>query len=167
MAQAETQSMPQETFLTISANLLHRAFMDASRTDAKNLFKKLSEGNSVALTQVEMEDKSLVRFDLSLDHSEFRGKLNFGGFRNSMGALLNNLSTALQKEEKVSAFTAEHDAAVMMFGVTAVTVEEEQPNVMVLGADLRGGQANVVLRLMYIDPEQFAVKETPAGEGQA
>ena len=84
-----------------------------------------------------------------------------------MGALLTNLSTALQKDEKISAFTAEQDAAVMMFGVTAVTVEEEQPNVMVLGADVSGGQANVVLRLMYIDPEQFAVNETPTNEEQA
>ena len=167
MAQAETKSIPQETFLTISANLLHRAFVEAARTDAKNLFKKLAEGSAVALTQVEMEDKSLVRFDLALDHSEFRGKLNYGGFRNSLGALIGNLSTALQKDEKISSFTAEHDANVMMFGATAVTVEEGQPNVMVLGADVSGGQANVVLRLMYIDPGQFAAKDAPASQEQA
>jgi len=72
-----------------------------------------------------------------------------------------------KKEEKISSFTAEHDANVMMFGATAVTVEEGQPNVMVLGADVSGGQANVVLRLMYIDPAQFAAQDAPASQGQA
>lgn len=156
MAQEETQSIPQAQFLTMSANLLHRAFIESTRTDAKSLFKQLAEGTRVALTRVEMEDKSLVRFDLSLDHSEYRGKLNYGGFRNSLGTLIANLSTALQKEQEISSFTAQDQPGKMMFGVTGVTVEEEQPNVMVLGADVTGGQANVVLQLMYVDPEQFA-----------
>ncbi len=155
MSQEETQSIPQAQFLTMSANLLHRAFIESTRTDAKNLFRQLAEGTRVALTRVEMEDKSLVRFDLSLDHSEYRGKLNYGGFRNSLGTLVANLSTALQKEQEISSFTAQDQPGKMMFGVTGVTVEEDQPNVMVLGADVSGGQANVVLQLMYVDPQQF------------
>ena len=56
MSKIETQSMPREQFLTIAINLLHRAFMDAKRTDAKNLFKAVSEGKRVALTNLQMED---------------------------------------------------------------------------------------------------------------
>ncbi|MEH6518964.1 MAG: hypothetical protein V7742_19980 [Halioglobus sp.] len=157
MAQTQTQDMPQETFLTMSANLLHKAFIESARTDAKNLYKQISEGQRVALTQVQMEDKSTVRFDLSLEHSEYRGSLNYSGFRASLATLVGNLVTALQKEEKIPVFNAEHDSNVMMFGVTAVTVENEQPSVMVLGADSSGTEANIVLRLMYIDPAQFEV----------
>ena len=161
MSQAETQSIPQAQFLTMSANLLHRAFIESARTDAKNIFKQLADGARVALTRVEMEDKSLVRFDLTLDHSEYRGKLNYGGFRNSLGTLIANLSTALQKEQEITAFTAQDQPEMMMFGVTGVTVEDEQANVLVLGADVGKEQANVVLKLMYIDPAQFAA----SGEG--
>jgi hypothetical protein len=101
MAQTQTQDMPQGTFLTMSANLLHKAFIESARTDAKNLYKQISEGKRVALTQVQMEDKSTVRFDLSLEHSEYRGSLNYSGFRASLAILIGNLVTALQKDTRV------------------------------------------------------------------
>ena len=163
MAQTQTQDMPQETFLTMSANLLHKVFIESTRTDAKNLYNQISEGKRVALTQVQMEDKSTLRFDLSLEHSEYRGSLNYSGFRVSLATLVGNLVTALQKEEKIPVFNAKHDPNVMMFGVTAVTVDDEQPSVMVLGADSSGTEASVVLRLMYIDPSQFEVRGESGG----
>ena len=64
MSRVETQTMPREQFLTISVNLLHRAFMEAKRTDAKNLFKAVSEGKRVALTNVQMAEKWTERLDL-------------------------------------------------------------------------------------------------------
>ena len=165
MAQTQSQEIPQETFLTMSANLLHKAFIESARTDAKNLYKQISEGKRVALTQVQMEDKSTVRFDLSLEHSEYQGSLNYSGFRASLATLIGNLVTALQKEEKIPVFNAQHDPNVKMFGVTAVTVDDEQPSVMVLGADSSGTEASIALRLMYIDPSQFEVRDE--GEGSA
>ena len=44
----------------------------------------------------------------------------------------------------------------MIFGITAVTVEDEQPNVLVLGTKADEEQGSVMLRLMYLDPAQFA-----------
>ena len=43
----------------------------------------------------------------------------------------------------------------MIFGITAVTLEDDQPNVMVLGADTADQGNEVMLRLMYLDPSQF------------
>lgn len=55
----------------------------------------------------------------------------------------------------------QHREQSVMFGVTGVTVEQGQPNVLVLGADTSGPPGNVLLRLMYLDHRQFAA----AGQG--
>ena len=156
MADYQTQSISREKFLVIAINLLHKSLVDAARTDAKNVFKELAEGKTHALTNVRMENKSIVRFDVQLDDSEFVGNLNFGAFKTSLALLISNLSEALQAEKNIPVFTAQDSPEMLMFGVTAVTYEDEQPNVMVLGSDSGTGQATVALKLMYLDPAQFA-----------
>jgi hypothetical protein len=156
--------MPREQFLTIAINLLHRAFMDAKRTDAKNLFKAISEGKRVALTNLQMEDKSSVRFDLSMDHSEYAGTLNFGAFRSSLTALLSNLVDAVKEQREITTFGAEGDSANIIFGVTGVTVEKEIPSVLVLSTSTGGQEAAVMLRLMYLDYQQFLASQQSDGD---
>jgi len=97
-----------------------------------------------------------VRFDVQLDDSEFVGNLNFGAFKTSLALLISNLSEALQAEKNIPVFTAQDSPEMLMFGVTAVTYEDSQPNVMVLGSDSGTEQATVQLKLMYLDPVQFA-----------
>ncbi|WP_193940533.1 hypothetical protein [Parahaliea mediterranea] len=155
MAREQTQSIPREKFLLMSVNLLHKAFLEANRTQAKNLYRDVAEGRTAALTNVQMEDKSLVRFDLALDHSEYRGKLNFGSFRDSLTVLIAQLSDALREGRNITVFTAENDPNVMIFGVTGVTYNEGEPSVLVLGADAGSGQPSVMLKLMYLDHSQF------------
>lgn len=164
MSKIETQSMPREQFLTIAINLLHRAFMDAKRTDAKNLFKAVSEGKRVALTNLQMEDKSSVRFDLSMDHSEYAGTLNFGAFRSSLTALLSNLVDAVKEQREITTFGAEGDSANIIFGVTGVTVEKEVPSVLVLSTSTGGQEAAVMLRVMYLDYQQFLASQQSDGD---
>lgn len=155
MAQTQTQTIPREKFLLMSVNLLHRALLETNRTQAKNLYRELSDGRAVHLTNVQMEDRSTVRFDLSLDHSEYRGKLNFGTFRTSLTVLIARLSDALREQRNISVFTAENDPNVMIFGVTGVTWQDGEPSVLVLGADSGAGQPSVMLKLMYLDHSQF------------
>ncbi|GAB3270608.1 hypothetical protein [Parahaliea aestuarii] len=163
MAREQTQTIPRDKFLTMSVNLLHKAFLEASRTQAKNLFRDVAEGRTAALTKVQMEDKSLVRFDLALDHSEYRGKLNFGSFRESLTALIAQLSDALRQERDITVFSAENDPNVMIFGATGVTYEKGEPSVLVLSADAGRGQPAVTLKLMYLDPRQFAATGAESG----
>ena len=153
---SQSQSIPQDTFLRMSANLLHKAFQEASRTQSKNLFRDLNEGRTVALTQVKMEDESLLRFDLAIDCTEFRGNLNFGAFKASVQVLIGNLAKALEEGKELPVYTAEGNTDTLLFGCTAVTVEKDQPNVMVLGADTATAEGVVKLNLMYLNPEQFA-----------
>jgi hypothetical protein len=148
--------MPRDKFLLMSANLLHRAFMEASRTDAKNLYRVLADGNAVRLTRVQMEDQSTLGVNLSLDQSEYCGKLNFGAFRASVGTLIGNVGRALEEGRDYPMFSGEEGDSQMIFGITAVTVEDRQPNVMVLGSESDDADASVTLRLMYLDPAQFS-----------
>ena len=138
--------------------------MDAKRTDAKNLFKAVSEGKRVALTNLQMEDKSSVRFDLSMDHSEYAGTLNFGAFRSSLTALLSNLVDAVKEQREITTFGAEGDSANIIFGVTGVTVEKEVPSVLVLSTSTGGQEAAVMLRLMYLDYQQFLASQQSDGD---
>ena len=155
MAQIQKQSLSQEQFLTIAINLVNRALLEPSRTQAKHLFKELSLGKALPLSEVRMEDESLVRFDLALDHSEHVGKLGFGSFRGSVALLLSNMARALQEKKPIQALSAEHNPELRMFGITAVTIDEDQPNVMVLGSDTSSASAHVQLKLMYLEPGQF------------
>lgn len=156
-----TQSIPQDQFLIMAGNLLHRAFVDSTRTKAKSIYREMAAGKIVSLTSVEMEDKSSVRFDIALDHSEYLGSINFGAFRSSVAVLIASLGENLKKEEQIKVFTEQDNPNAMIFGVTAVTQESKEPNIMVLGADMTSGNASVLLKLMYINHEQFtAAQET-------
>lgn len=161
MSGAQTQPLSPERFLLVALNLLHRAFGEASRAQAKALFRTLQEGAAVALSTVEMEDGSRAAFGLSLDQSEFRGRLNYGGFRASLDILLGNISTSLKEEKPVPVFTTQGEGDDTLFGITALTVEGEQPNVLMLAARPDAGAGGTVLRLMYMDPAQFAEQAAP------
>lgn len=156
MSQSQNQTIPRDQFLTMATNLLHRSLLEAPRTEAKNLYRTMIKGEVVHITTVEMQDKSRVRFDVALDHTEFKGSVNFSAFRSSLALLLSNLVKVLTEKAEITVFSAENDPNVMIFGVTAVTEEEGEANIMVLGADSSEGQPSVLLRLMYIDYNQFA-----------
>jgi hypothetical protein len=119
MAGTQTHMLPTDKFLTLSVNLLHKVFLEATRTEAKNLYRELSEGKPVPLTRVRMEDGSEVRFEVALDHSEYRGRLNFGAFRAGVTLLVANIADALREEKPVRTFHAEHDPNVVIFEIAA------------------------------------------------
>lgn len=161
MAGTQLHSLPTEKFLTLSVNLLHRVFLEATRTEAKNLYRDISDGREVPLTRVRMEDGSEARFDVALDCSEYRGRLNFGAFRTGVGLLVANIAEALRADRPVRTFHAGDAADQVIFGISAVTVEGGEPSVLVLGADSRPTRASVLLQLQYLDASQF---ERPAAE---
>lgn len=155
MSQSQSQPISTDKFLIMAANLLHKVLLDIPRTEAKTLYQKISKGDILQLATVKMEDESTVRFSATLDHSEFKGKLNFGAFRGSLALLVSNMGQALNDKKQVTVFTEEGDPDGMIFGITALTQEQNQVNIMVLGANTGDGQASVRLRLMYIDDGQF------------
>jgi hypothetical protein len=161
------QSIPKDKFLMLSINLLHRQFIALGRTEAKRLYREIQEGRTAPLSTVKMEDNSTVRFQLTLDGSEYPGKLNFSAFRASLSLLLGNVSRALQEGRDVAVFSMKERPESVLFGITAVTVEDSQPSVMALGADLENKAGAIILRLMYLDPAQFARAQTATAAAEA
>lgn len=157
---SETKSLPPHQFLTISGNLLNNKLLKVGRTEAKRVFRDIQDGKVVPITYLEMEDKSLVRFDLSLDHTHYRGHLNFTSFRTSLALLLHNAKETLEKSEGLRIYQDENNPRSIMFGVLAVTAEGDEPSILGLCADSSGGEAVIHLKLLYLDTVQFQGTET-------
>lgn len=160
MSQTSSGTMPTDKFLKIALNLLHRQFIAGGRTEAKQLYRRLLEGDTTHITTVEMEDRSRVPYGLAMDCSEFEGKLNYGAFRASLVTLLGNISRVLEEGREVTVFNRDQRPDSLLFGITGVTMEQDKPNVLVLGADVGGRKPAVILRLMYLDPRQFQEQES-------
>lgn len=153
-----------DKFLTVSVNVLHKELFEKPRTEAKGIYRDLQDGKVMPLTRLQMEDQSLVLFTLSLDSSEYRGKLNFGSFRTGLGVLISNIAEALKSPETLRTFHNQQNPRAMLFGVTALTVEEGETSVLALGADPSAGPTTVQLQLMYLPYEQFAEGQEPGPE---
>lgn len=152
----QSHSLSTDKFLTVAANLLNKGFFESTRTAAKGIYRELKEGGTVKLTRVRMEDQSLIDFGLRMDYSEYRGRMSFGAFRSALGLLITNIAQALKEPDKIPLFTDEQNPRSVLFGITAVTVEGGEPSVLALAAETRAGHAAVLLKLLYLEPGQFA-----------
>ncbi len=159
MTQSQNLSMTREQLMVMSVNLLHRAFIETPRTESKKLYREIADGNTVAFTQVRMDDGGLLRFDMALDHSEYDGALNYSAFRASLATVLQNLANALQSEQDINTFNANNNPNNMIFGITGVTADREVPAVMVISAEVKPADGAVLLRPMYLDYQQFLRSE--------
>ena len=156
MSQSQSRAMPHEQFLLVAGNLLQKALVEVGRTQAKQVYRRLEGGDVVPLSRVRFEDKSLMSFFVSLDCSEFRGTLNYGAYRASLTALLANIGAAIDAKKEFRVFSEKAGGRSIIFGITALTVEQGAPNVMVLSAGPAAEPEATELRLMYLDPNQFS-----------
>ncbi|MEM1141213.1 MAG: hypothetical protein AAGI88_01385 [Pseudomonadota bacterium] len=159
----QTTSLPTDKFLTVAINLLNKSFLEATRTDAKRLYRDLEAGKTVHLTRLQLEDKSQVRVDLTLDHREYQGSLRFATFRTGLTLLIAQIADTLRDKKSFRTYQNEHDAGSVMFGFTAVTTEDNRSSVLLLGADSQQGLPVIHLRLAYFDIRQFE-QQMNAGE---
>ena len=154
MSANTTQSLSQDKFLTLSANMLNQAFLENTRTKAKSVYRQLVDGKTVILMNVEMDDESTTRFDLAMDCSAYQGSLNFSAFRANLTQLIFNLGESVKQGDPIPVFTLEDESSSKIFGVTALCHEGDQTNVMALSADMSEERPSVLLKLMYLDHEQ-------------
>ena len=159
---AGEKTLTDEQFATISVNVLHQTLIEVSRTVGKRIFRELKAGTRVALTQLRLEDGGQGRLDLTLDHTEFRGGLNFSLFRDSVLALLAKMTETLKDEDtplpalRMMDEGGQATSERRLFGVPGVIAVEGVPNMLMMGATPSPSEPVVLIELMYIDPEQFA-----------
>jgi len=161
MALYRTQSMSSEKLLTIAANVLHKAFYDCTRLDAKRRYQFIHDGRAVFLVKLRVEDGSELDVNLSLERSELRGKLNFSLFRQLLGALLASYAKLLNEKQPLNVFADEQQQR-WVYLIPAAFQSGETLDMLVLAANLSQPGA-LTLELMFIDPEQFRAREAAAG----
>ncbi len=150
MNDLKNYKMNPTSLLTMATNVLHKAMLEVPRTTTKNIFKVIADGNRATLLNLMMEDDVEVRFEVSLDHSEYQGdKLKFTQFHTGLMLLVDALSQTLRDGGNVPVFDAQSDNSLMI-GIPAVTQEGEATNVLMLIIDLRltGG---ILLKLKYFE----------------
>ena len=148
----------------LAVNLLHKAFIEATRTVSKRLFRQLETGDEVAVTQLELDDKQTVQLLMKLDASEYRGDLNFSAFRDSVAALLTELVTTLQEEGALRTLQAtEADAPVgetHLLAAMGPTQHGADINVLMVSLSPSQVQPAITVSLLYMNPDQFRSSET-------
>lgn len=149
-----TQKMTTAQMLTLGANLLHKAFYDTPRDDAKRRFRALEEGKKVLLTEIGTQEGGRMRAILSLDVSELRGgRINFSLLRSLVVELLNGYAQFLNEKKPLNTFSDEQRQRCVYL-LPAVVNRDEISDMLVLAIDL-SDPGTFELALMFIDPEQF------------
>ncbi len=148
-----SRKMTTAQMLTIGANLLHKAFYDTPRDDAKRRFRALEEGRKVLLSEIGTGEGDRMRAILSLDRSELRGKLNFSLLRSLVGELLNGYAQFLNEKKPLNTFSDEQRQRCVYL-LPAVARVDDVVDMLVLSIDL-SAPGDFELALMFIDPEQF------------
>ena len=143
--------------LSACANVLHRAFIDSGRVDAKRRFRELSEGRRIPLVELALDDDSVLQMQLQLDHRYHQGGFNFSGFRRLLGLLLYRLGERLEQAQPDLALMNDDGGRKLLFHIPAVETQGDSYNILVLGVDLNTPGV-AVLQLMYMDPSQYRRK---------
>ncbi|MEH6549980.1 MAG: hypothetical protein V7711_14935 [Pseudomonadales bacterium] len=159
MSNFSSYSMKPLQFLNMAGSVLHKTFFDSTRQIAKRVYKDIVDGKRQALMTVALEDKSEMQIYLSLDHSEYRGTINFSQFRRQIGVLVSRYAARVQEEGEINLMTNEETGAQLL-NIPAVVADGDQLNVLVLGW-ISKAPGTMDLQLMFLDPEQF---RKPEGE---
>lgn len=164
----ELPSIDINRFLTISVNMLDSYFFKSTKEKARKLYKELERGEVIKAASLNFEGNkdSRVSINLSLDHSEYRGRLTFHLFRMALDMMLKNIAGRVQRKEDLNIFTSEETGEVL-FHLPGLVDDRGRLNVLVMG--IVPGKRNATVKLQFLDPEQFRKEQeaTPDTAGSS
>ena len=155
MANNEINISPEQMLVAIHQHLRAR-FFDASKTLSKQAFNDLNDGKKMPLVEISSPDLGDVIGILSLDSSDFVGKLNYSAFRDALGSHLNRCAEKLKNEEGLNIFSNEETGA-MLFNVPGLVQIDDQLNVIVTGIE-QSKPGEIDIKLMFLHPDNFTSK---------
>ena len=153
MSQSQSVSMEPQRFFTGALNVLHAGFIKASRAQAKRHYARVHGGAVLELAKLRLGDGSDLLFRVTLDQSEFRGKLDFATFRKALMQLLAKLQDRIRFKGELIVYSNEETGSLLL-NLPSIVTEDGRTNVMMLGVD-KPEPGVVTLRLQFLDPEQF------------
>ncbi len=144
----------------LTAHLLHKVFIESSRTVAKSVYRRLIAGEFVPITHLEFEREERLTIHMKLDTLAYRGDINYSRFKDGVTVLLHELVTVVSEEGKLRTFAPREDssgtAGTRLLGVSGSTQHGEDINVLMVAMTPSQSEPKILVELMYMDPDQFA-----------
>ena len=152
-------TMTYDQLGNLTAHLLHKAFIEATRTVSKGVFRRLVDGEVVPVTQLEFEGNESAQLNMRLHLAAYRGDINYTRFRDGVVALLQELLKVLSKEGTLKTLTANDPTGLAtntrLLGVSGPTQHGEDVNVLMVAITPSQSEPKILVELMYMDPDQF------------
>ena len=155
MPNHEVNISPKELLVSIHQNLRAR-FFDATKTQSKQAFNELNEHKKIPLIEISSPKLGDVVGVLSMDSSDYVGKLNYSAFRDALGSHINRCAEKLKNEEDLNIFTSEETGA-MLFNIPGIVQVDDHVNILVTGIEQRKA-GEIDIKLMFLHPDNFAAK---------
>lgn len=154
-----TISLDARKLFNLSMDVLMRGFINRKPDDAKRLFKELKDGERVVAGTMTVQGTGAnIPVRLDLDRSEFRGRFNFPNFDHCLRAMLHRFQTEIRKDRELKnlrTLTNENTGG-LCFNIPSIIEIEGQINVLMLAVEPLDQE--LIIRLMFVDPDQFKSK---------
>ena len=157
MTSKASVSLKPEQLLSISAQALYKTFFETARDQSKQIFKELEKGKTCSLYVIKIANGQEIQGKLSLDKTEFVGKINYSAFRAALEVMVKRIADKINKKEDLNIFTNE-DNGEMVFHIPGFVENDGQVNILVLGV-VQQAAGVIGQKLMFLDPTQFAKKD--------
>ena len=155
--------LKSEDFLAALNRNLDLHFFLSDRTQAKQKFSQLKNGEKLPIMKLGFSDQSELECSLVLDHSEYVGKVNFGAFRKHLAMMMHGIKTRLESDAELNVM---RDASgQVLFNIPGIVRDEKSTNVLVCGlAQTTASEANI--NLMFLNPDAYdqALKDSAADQ---
>lgn len=139
--------------VNLAAKILDRMFVQSPKDKAKPIFKDLKNKLAILLGTIDLQEEITAELKLVMDYSEFRGPgFNYDIFLAALSSILRQIGQAFQKKAELNVMTSE-DGTVLIHLPGAI-VFEDQLNVMVMAFEFYGSQS-VIIKLLFLDPDQY------------
>ena len=149
-----TIDLPQ--LFNLSANLLIASFHRQTANEIEETYNHLSKGTRVAAGHIKAkDDENSVPVYLELDHSEYNGEFNLKNFLASVDILLQKFSSETKNNADHSNIPTLKNPSngEIVFNIPAGIKLNDNLNVLM--ASVLPASDYLVVRLLFVNPEQF------------
>ena len=138
---------PRQYLAALLENLNSRFYAD-ERLKTKGLYNALIDQEDVHFMQIGSLGSGEISCWLTLDHSQYSGKLSYGKFRECLATMMRRIAVKLSNKEDLNVMVDE--TGDMVFNIPGVVESDGEINVLINGlSQTESGKA--VVCLMFIE----------------
>lgn len=141
---------------------LNACFYDASREVSKQIFNEINSGKQVQFMKMSATNGNEIHCDISLDASQYDGKLNFSKFRRGLAVMMMAIAQRIDAGESLNMLSSE--TGDIMFNVPGIVKSGDVINIVVAGFRQTDPGKGLV-RLMYLEPNNYVETAQRSREG--